>query len=98
LRIPSRSIRDYSTFPVHRNFKTGPSAKCVSAANAVCRDITIFNKAFRSRILVSLLFVFIFIDFCFSLFFEFYILCLSVIDHLDVVKLGRKLIVFNYFV
>jgi hypothetical protein len=36
LRIPARSIRDYSTFTVHHNFKVSPSAKCVSAANAVC--------------------------------------------------------------
>jgi hypothetical protein len=44
LRIPTRSVRDCSTFTVHRNFKVGPSAKCVSAANAVCRSIDIFNK------------------------------------------------------
>jgi hypothetical protein len=44
LRIPTRSIRDNSTFTVHRNFKVSPSARCVSAANAVCRSIDIFNK------------------------------------------------------
>jgi hypothetical protein len=44
LRITTRSIRDYSTFTVHRNFKVSPSARCVSAANAVCRIIGIFNK------------------------------------------------------
>jgi hypothetical protein len=31
-------------FTVHRNFKVSPSARCVSAANAVCRSINIFNK------------------------------------------------------
>jgi hypothetical protein len=44
LHIPTRSIRDYTTFTVHRNFKVSPSARCVSAANAVCRCIDIFNK------------------------------------------------------
>jgi hypothetical protein len=44
LRIPSSSIRDFSSFCVHRNFKASPSARCVSFANAVCWDIDIFNK------------------------------------------------------
>jgi hypothetical protein len=44
LRIPTRSIRDYTTFTVHRNFKVSPSDRCVSAVNAVCRSIDIFNK------------------------------------------------------
>jgi hypothetical protein len=44
LRIPSRSIRDSSTFSAHRNFKAGPSARCVSAANTVFWNIDIFNK------------------------------------------------------
>jgi hypothetical protein len=44
LPIPTRSVRDYSTFTVHRNFKVSPSARYVSAANAVCRSIDIFNK------------------------------------------------------
>jgi hypothetical protein len=44
LRIPTRSVRDYSTFTLHRNFKVSPAARCVSAANAVCRSIDIFNK------------------------------------------------------
>jgi hypothetical protein len=44
LRIPSRSIRDFSTFSVHRNFKASPSARCVSAANTVCWNIDVFNK------------------------------------------------------
>jgi hypothetical protein len=44
LRIPTRSITDYSTFTVHHNFKVSPSARFVSAANAVCRSINIFKK------------------------------------------------------
>jgi hypothetical protein len=43
LRILTRHVRDFSTFTVHRNFKVSSSAKCVSAANAVCRSIDIFN-------------------------------------------------------
>jgi hypothetical protein len=43
LRIPTRSVRDFSTFIVHRNFKVSPSTRCVSADNAVCRSIDIFN-------------------------------------------------------
>jgi hypothetical protein len=44
LCIPTKSIRDYATFTVHRNFKVSPSARCVSDTNAVCRSIDIFNK------------------------------------------------------
>jgi hypothetical protein len=44
LRIPSRRIRDFSTFVVNHNFKVSPSARCVSAANAICKEIDIFNK------------------------------------------------------
>jgi hypothetical protein len=43
LRLPSRSS-DYFTVTANRNFKVSPSARCVSAANAVCRSIDIFNK------------------------------------------------------
>jgi hypothetical protein len=28
----------------YHNFKVSPSARCVYAANAVCKDIEIFNK------------------------------------------------------
>jgi hypothetical protein len=41
LRIPTRSIRDYSTFTVQSNFKVSSSARCISAVNAVCRSIDI---------------------------------------------------------
>jgi hypothetical protein len=44
LHIPTRSITDYSTFTVNRNFKISPSDRCFSAAHAVCRSINIFNK------------------------------------------------------
>jgi hypothetical protein len=42
--LPTRIIRDYSTFMVNHNFEVGPSARCDIAANAICKDIDIFNK------------------------------------------------------
>lgn len=33
-----------STVMVNRNFKASPSAACVSAVSAVCKDIDIYNK------------------------------------------------------
>jgi hypothetical protein len=44
LRIPSRRIRDFCNFVVNHNFKVSLSVKCVSAANAICKEIDIFNK------------------------------------------------------
>jgi hypothetical protein len=44
LRIPVRRIRDFSTFVVNHNFKVSPSARCVSAANAMCKEIDIYSK------------------------------------------------------
>jgi hypothetical protein len=29
---------------VSKNFKVSPSARCVSAANVICKEIDIFNK------------------------------------------------------
>jgi hypothetical protein len=45
IRIPCRIITD-STFMVNRYFKVSPSARCVSVANAIFRDIDIFNEDF----------------------------------------------------
>jgi hypothetical protein len=44
LRIPSRRIGDFTTFVVNHNFKVSPSAGCVSAGNALCKETDIFNK------------------------------------------------------
>jgi hypothetical protein len=44
LCIPTRSVRENSTFTILRNFKVSPSARYVSAANAVCRSIDNPNK------------------------------------------------------
>jgi hypothetical protein len=66
LRIPSRSIRDFSTFSALHNFKASSSARCVSAASTVCWNINIFNT---DRILlrhISLLLVTFYFCFCFS--------------------------------
>jgi hypothetical protein len=46
LRIPTRSVRDYSTPTAHRKFKVTPSTRCVSAAIEVCRSIDIFKRYF----------------------------------------------------
>jgi hypothetical protein len=43
VRISTRIITDCSTFIVNHNFKVSPSARCVSAANATCKDNDIFN-------------------------------------------------------
>jgi hypothetical protein len=44
LRIPSKRIKDFSTFVVNNNFKVSPSARCVYAANVIGKEIDIFNK------------------------------------------------------
>jgi hypothetical protein len=48
IRIPGKIIGDYSTFMVNHNFKVSPSARCVSADNAVCKGTGIFNKDYIS--------------------------------------------------
>lgn len=42
-RIPSRYIREFSTFNACISSKHLPSARCTSAANVACRDIDIFG-------------------------------------------------------
>jgi hypothetical protein len=42
-RVPIRHLRDFSLFHVCPNFKSRPSARCVSAANFVCRDFDVFR-------------------------------------------------------
>jgi hypothetical protein len=48
IQIPTRIITDYSTFMVNHNFKVSPSARCVSAANTICKDTDIFDKNYTS--------------------------------------------------
>jgi hypothetical protein len=43
LRVPSRFIKEISLFDVCSSGKNCPSARCASAANAVCRDADVFG-------------------------------------------------------
>jgi hypothetical protein len=43
LRVPTRHLRHFPLFHVCPNFKSRPSARCVSAANVVCRDFYFFR-------------------------------------------------------
>jgi hypothetical protein len=77
LRIPFMTVRDYSTFTVHRNFKASRSARCVSAAIAVCRNTDVFNRdcILLTNISLLLVFVLMFFYFPFSLYSLFYDSC-----------------------
>jgi hypothetical protein len=44
IRVPTRQIREFSTFSVSNALKHSPSAMCVIAANYVCRYLDIFHK------------------------------------------------------
>jgi hypothetical protein len=44
IRVPTRQIREFSTFSVSSALKYSPSARCVIAANDVCRYLEIFHK------------------------------------------------------
>jgi hypothetical protein len=48
VRIPTMIIRDYFTFMVNDNLKISPSARCISAANAICKAIDNFNENYIS--------------------------------------------------
>jgi hypothetical protein len=44
IRVLTRQIREFSTFSVSSALKHTPSARCVIAANGVCRYMDIFHK------------------------------------------------------
>jgi hypothetical protein len=44
IHVPIRNFRGFPLFSVDSSRKTCPSARCSSAANAVCKDIDIFSK------------------------------------------------------
>jgi hypothetical protein len=44
IRVPTRQIRDFSTFNVSSSLRHGPSVRCASAANYICRFLDIFGK------------------------------------------------------
>jgi hypothetical protein len=48
IRIPTRVIRLLYRVMVNHNFKVIQSPRCVSAANAICKDIDIFTKDYTS--------------------------------------------------
>jgi hypothetical protein len=50
---------DFSTFVVNHNFKVSPSARCVSAANAICKETDIFNKDKITLVDISQLYLFL---------------------------------------
>jgi hypothetical protein len=58
LRIPTRNIRNFTTFSCP--FSHCLSARCVSAANAVCKSIDIFRKPCWSLSSLSLFIIFVF--------------------------------------
>jgi hypothetical protein len=44
IRVPTRQMRDFSTFSVSSALRRSPSARCASAANDICRLLDIFSK------------------------------------------------------
>jgi hypothetical protein len=46
IRVPTRNIRNFNTFSC--SLSHCPSARCVSAANAVCKYTDIFSKSYLS--------------------------------------------------
>jgi hypothetical protein len=44
IRVPTRQIRDFSTFSVSSALRSSPSPRCVIAANEICRFLDIFGK------------------------------------------------------
>jgi hypothetical protein len=43
LRVPARYFRDFELFKFSAPYKLCPSARCASAANAVCRNVDVFG-------------------------------------------------------
>jgi hypothetical protein len=42
IRVPTRQIREFYTFSVSSALSNSPSARCVIAANEICRFLDIF--------------------------------------------------------
>jgi hypothetical protein len=42
--VPTRQIREFSTFSVNSALRHSPSARCVIAVNYICRFLDIFSK------------------------------------------------------
>jgi hypothetical protein len=43
LRVPTKQLRDFSTFNVSSVSRLSPSPRCVTAAN-ICKSLDVFNK------------------------------------------------------
>jgi hypothetical protein len=44
IRVPTKQIKEFSTFSVSGALRHSPSARCVIAANDICRFLDIFGK------------------------------------------------------
>jgi hypothetical protein len=44
IRVPTRQIRDFSTFSASSALRLSPKVRCASAANDICRLLDIFGK------------------------------------------------------
>jgi hypothetical protein len=44
IRVPTRQIREFSTFSVSIALRNTPSARCVIATNEICKFLDIFGK------------------------------------------------------
>jgi hypothetical protein len=44
LLVPTKQIRDFSTFNVSNVSRLNPSTRCVTAANNICKSLDVFNK------------------------------------------------------
>jgi hypothetical protein len=66
IRVPTRNIRNFTTFSC--SFSHCLTARCISAANAVCKSTDIFSKSCFSLKSLSHTFVFVLLFFvCFVL-------------------------------
>jgi hypothetical protein len=46
LRVPTRTVRDFSLFHVSSFYKNCPSGRCVIAANLICNYLDFFRREF----------------------------------------------------
>jgi hypothetical protein len=53
IRVSTRQIREFSTFSVSSALKHSPSARCVIAANDVCRYLDVFHKTISTLRILS---------------------------------------------
>jgi hypothetical protein len=44
IRVPTRQLRELYSFSVSSALRNSPSARCVIAANEICRFLDIFGK------------------------------------------------------